>query len=138
VKQNKQMGEQAARTHERQLAELLASVTWQMMATLTTPQRMSQTWWDSAIPNWLSEARYAHRSTIAWLRSFEHLPRLHAHLLLASAAPLNAASLSKMWLSNIGTSSASHALLEPFQARRGGLLYCIKFLGRERDQVDWS
>ena len=134
----KQMREGAVLAQEGAIVGLLEPVPWQLMAALTTPRSMSQTWWDSAVSNWLAEAQRAHRSTIGSLWSFEHDPRLHAHLLLAAATKLSVARLSRLWLQSIGTTSTSHALIEPYDARRGGLRYSTKTFGGERDQVDWS
>ena len=65
----------------------------------------------------LAAASEAHnRSTIGWVRSYEVLPRLHAHATLLAASPIDSGPPERAWQQVAGIkASTAAAVVEPFK-----------------------
>jgi hypothetical protein len=117
------------------LADFLEQFPWRAFATLTTPYKKSQAWWDSAIPVWLRAVESAERVTLGWVMSCEPQPHLHAHLLIAAMAPLECDKAGLRWLPIANTRDRDSALVLPYDPAQGARAYVCKLYGTSHDEV---
>jgi hypothetical protein len=117
------------------LAEFLECVPWRAFATITTPYKRPQAWWDTATPEWLRAVQASERKTLAWLLGYEPHPYLHAHLLLAALAPLDCHKAGLLWLAIAGTRDADRAVILPYDPAQGARAYVSKLYGTSNDDV---
>jgi hypothetical protein len=117
------------------LASLLSSLPCKVFATLTTPQSMSEAWWNGSISIWLRALQAHHHLTLAWLRGDEVSYQRHSHLVLIAASPLNCRIAGFHWLNVAGTRNPEHAQIEPYDRTLDGAGYAAKLYGKSNDGV---
>jgi hypothetical protein len=113
----------------------LETLPWRAFATLTTPYKRPQAWWNSATPEWLRAVQSSERKSLVWLLGYEPYPWLHAHLLLAALAPLDCRNAGLHWLPIASTRDPERALVVPYDAAQGALAYVSKLYGTCIDDV---
>jgi len=116
-------------------ADFLEPLPWRAFATLTTPYKRPQTWWDTATPEWLRAVQASERKTLAWLLGYEPHPYLHAHLLLAALAPIDCHKAGLRWLPIASTRDADRAIVVPYDPAQGARAYVSKLYGTTNDDV---
>jgi hypothetical protein len=116
-------------------ADFLEPLPWRAFATLTTPYKRPQAWWDTAIREWLRAVQSSERKSLVWLLGYEPCPCLHAHLLLAALAPLDCRKAGLRWLPIADTRDEKRAVVVPYDPAQSALAYVSKLYGTSFDDV---
>lgn len=107
-------------------------------ATLTLPHRVPLAKLEYSLGRWLGIVQAHERLTLGWIRSIEHQPQPHAHVVLVAMGQIDCAFAATAWRELTASRYGDAARVEPYEYGLGGLAYIMKAIPRPSEDVRFS
>lgn len=87
---------------------------------------------------WIVGIQKRHNVTVGWVRSIEHIPKLHIHAALVAPVPIDCDYAAALWQAMVAPGYSEAAQIKPYRQERCGTGYILKQLDRPASAIQFS